>query len=312
MGPEEKMERALNSASKRKRGRAFNPVHVWGDELRAEIPKEWHDAVHLHLNPFYGKPTDQFHIRRPETKGRARIAVKALEHLLTTKKRNSSEALAVVEMRQRRLDEWLKEHPAPGLPGNQVPLGRERRLSCLEEHDGELVVMMGSFETAQEIDFSEEPCQNIKIIEEPVESAQKALPGAFAGAPMSKHMVRAEEIVTAMLETEDLEKVARKFNMTRRTINNLKRDPRFQALYHERRQEYLAMGVAYLQRRFAEINKGLVEMFFDPEVSPAVRAHVGLELTKRVQAQIDQEAQDARDLERLERERSKIKEEWGV
>jgi len=115
-----------------------------------------------------------------------------------------------------------------------------------------------------------------------------------------------------MLENEDLDRAAQKLGVTRKTINNLKRDPRFQALYHERRQEYLAMGMAYLQRHFASINKGLVDMFFDAEVNPAVRAHIGLKITERVQAQIDQEAADLRDRERLEGEKRKIEEAWGL
>lgn len=112
--------------------------------------------------------------------------------------------------------------------------------------------------------------------------------------------LRMDEIILTLIRYPTVAEAAKKLGIKPSTLDMLRRDPRFQLRFHERRQEALALGTLILQMNYSKINQELLAMAYDPEVPAVVRANIALQLSKRVEDQIEKEQNNERMVKQLE------------
>lgn len=141
------------------------------------------------------------------------------------------------------------------------------------------------------------------------EAAKKAEPRPYAIKPYQYWedrsgngplQLRMDEIILTLIQYPTIAQAAKKLGIKPSTLDLLRRDPRFQVRFHERRQEALALGTLILQMNYSKINQELLAMAFDPEVPAVVRANISLQLSKRVEDQIEKEQNNERMVKQLE------------
>jgi hypothetical protein len=113
--------------------------------------------------------------------------------------------------------------------------------------------------------------------------------------------LRMDEIILTLIQFPTVSEAAKKLGLKPSTLDHMRRDPRFQVRFHERRQEALALGTLILQMDYAKINLELLKLYFDPDTPTMVRANIGLQLSKRVEDQIEKEQANERAIQQLEK-----------
>src|SRR6185312_9739845 len=112
--------------------------------------------------------------------------------------------------------------------------------------------------------------------------------------------LRMDEIILTLIQYPTVAEAAKKLKIKPSTLDILRRDPRFQVRFHERRQEALALGTLILQMNYSKINQELLAMAYDADVPAVVRANIALQLSKRVEEQIEREQNSERMIRQLE------------
>lgn len=145
------------------------------------------------------------------------------------------------------------------------------------------------------------------------ETAAKAEPRRYAILPYGyscpadqrRHtetplQLRMDEIILTLIRYPTVSEAAKKLGLKPVTLDVLRRDPRFQKRFHERRQEALALGTLILQMDYARINLELLNLYFNPDTPPIVRANIGLQLSRRIEDQIEKEQNKEQMVRQLE------------